>query len=130
MSDTVLVALIAGGMPFLGTVVTVIVTAIGNRKALGAKVDRVEEKVDNHIKGEDRKDAIQTRARILRFRNDIRAGSSFDEDYWNAIMRDITNYQNYCKKDQDFPNEICLHAITFIENKYDELLASGGFAQD
>ena len=130
MSDVVIVALISGGLPLIGTIVTVLVTAIGNRKALSKEVKDVKKTVEEHIEDNKKDSAVQARARILRFRNDLRHGNSFDEDYWNAILRDITDYNNYCDSHPKFPNEICLHAISFIEKKYDELLYINGFEID
>ena len=130
MSDAVMVALISGGMALLGTVITTIVSGIGNRKALTKEIHDTRDELREHIEDDKKDSAVQSRARILRFRNDLRHGNSFDEDYWNAILRDITDYKTFCADHPNFPNEICLHAIAFIERRYDELLDSNGFEAD
>ncbi len=128
MSDTVLVALISGGVTLIGTMITVFANALKTRKESNNRLDKIESKLDGHIKADERESATQCRSRILRFCNDVRRGLEFTKDFWDTIMIDITFYSTYTAKNPDFKNQVCVHAVEYLENKYDELLETNGFA--
>ena len=127
MSDTVLVALIGGFVPLIGTIITVLSNAAKTRKENNSRLDKIESKIDSHIASDAKESAVMCRSRILRFANDVRRGLDFSKDYWDTIMIDITDYQKFTSEHPDFRNAVCLHAIKMLEDSYDELLANNSF---
>lgn len=127
MSDTVLVAMISGGMTLIGTMITVFTNALKTRRENNERLDKIEKKIDSHIEADEKESAVMCRSRILRFANDVRRGLDFSKDYWDTIMIDITDYQNYTGEHPDFKNAVCMHAIKMLEDEYDRLLTKNSF---
>lgn len=130
MSETVILALISGAFTLCGTIVTVLSSAAKTRREQNNRLDVMEEKLDMHISDGKRESAVQTRQRILRYSNDVRRGIEFSLECWESVLIDITSYKVYVAENPDFKNEICVHAIDFLLNKYDTLLETNGFAPD
>ena len=127
MSDTVIVALISGGVTLIGTMITVFTNALKTRKENNNRLDKIEAKIDSHIEADEKESAVMCRSRILRFANDVRRGLDFSKDYWDTIMIDITEYGKYTSAHPDFKNAVCLHAIKMLETEYDRLLTENSF---
>ena len=127
MSDTVIVALISGGLPLVGTIITVVITAIGNRKKLGQKIDGVEAKLNAHIKEEEWTNAKQMRIRILRFYDEICQGKLHSENHFEEILDDVDAYESFCKAHADYINNKGEIAMRNIKRTYDKLKKKGAF---
>ena len=60
-------------------------------------ITKLDEKIDK-LDGElNERDAIAYRVRILKFMDEIIEGWEHSKDSYNQIMRDITDYLQYCE---------------------------------
>lgn len=96
-------------------------------KELDLKIDAVDKKTELLSKKEDMKTAVQCRARILRFGDEILHGVQHSKEHFDSVLLDITDYQQYCCTHEDFANHVTLHTTKKIEAVYQHLLDTGGF---
>ena len=127
MSDAVQVAIISGIFTLIPTLLAIYQSAKKSRKEVNDKIDALDKKLGNHIKEDEWGTMRQTRARILRFANDICKGDKFSEEYWTNILDDIDDYEQYCKTHSDFRNNKGVLAMKFIKEEYVEANKSSYF---
>lgn len=82
------------------------------------QINEINAKLDGHIKDGKEENAITRRARILRFNDEIRIGQRHTKEHFNQILKDITDYNNYCRDNEDFKNEQAVEAIEHIRRVY------------
>lgn len=90
------------------------------------KLDRIERKLDNHIKEDDQRDAIQCRVRIISFADDLRQGIERSKSSYDQCLADIDNYDKYCKT-TDFRNGITTASEDYIKESYRKHLSNNDF---
>lgn len=121
-------------------VITVIVAIIGSNALWGflqfllerkdKKKDRSEkileaiQKINNKI---DQRTAIACRIRILKFMDEIIEGWEHSKDSYNQIMRDITDYLQYCDDHPQFLNHQTDATIERLKKDYEQRLATNNF---
>lgn len=90
--------------------------------ALNVTVDKNKEEV-----GEDR--AKNLRRIILEFGDDLYAypEKGHTKEWFDAILRTITEYLNYCSTHPDFKNEQAVMTIEHIRNVYQEMCEKHSF---
>lgn len=94
-----------------------------------AELSSTRKKLDAHIAADDKRNADQIRARILRFNNElIRELPHTKEDFIN-VLADIDDYEAYCRQHPEYKNSRALHAITNIGKNYDKRLEKHDFAE-
>jgi hypothetical protein len=64
--------------------------------------------------------ADTARYRILRFEDEIRHGSKHTEEHFNQILLDIDQYEKYCAKHKDYPNNRAVSSIAKIKKTYEK----------
>jgi len=86
------------------------------------KLDEHEEKINTLILKDkvqdeeaEKKDALAARRRILRFADEIRRKERHSEEYFNNILDDIKDYQNYCDTHPGFKNDKAIMSIEIID---------------
>lgn len=84
--------------------------------------DDVEKRFDQMDRKVDDSKAIQARARILRFNDEVQTGHTFSEGAWSQTKRDIFDYEAHCNKYPDFPNGEAVSAINNLRIVHEELL--------
>ena len=52
----------------------------------------------------DRREAIQSRVRILKFADELREERKHSKDSFDQVLADITEYDKYCKTHPEFKN--------------------------
>lgn len=124
----------------LELVVTVIVAIIGSNALWGFMqflLERKDKKKDcskkileeiqkiNHKL--DQRTAIACRIRILKFMDEIIEGWEHSKDSYNQIMRDITDYLQYCDDNPQFLNHQTDATIERIKKDYEQRLATNDF---
>lgn len=127
MSDAVQVAIISGLFTLIPTLIAIFQSAKKNREKINNKIDAMDKKLDNHIKEDEWGTMKQVRSRILRFSNDVCRGEHFSEEYWNNILDNIDDYEQYCKVHSDFLNNKGELAIKFIKDEYLEVKKNNTF---
>lgn len=84
--------------------------------------EEVERRFDQMERKVDDSKAIQARARVLRFNDEVQTGSVFSRSAWSQTQRDIADYEAHCEKYKDFPNGEANSAIINLRHVYGELL--------
>lgn len=108
-------------------------TAIG--KAIGKAINNeVIEKVDNldsevkSLKSEVAENvAVDCRARILRFGDEVLHGERHTKDHFEQILRDIKKYELYCEEHPKFENNVTELTSTRIAEIYKHCLDTNDF---
>lgn len=121
-------------------VITVIVTIIGSnalwgflqfllerkdkKKDCSKKILEAIQKINDKI---DQRTAIGCRIRILKFMDEIIEGWEHSKDSYNQIMRDITDYLQYCDDHPQFLNHQTDATIEHIKKDYEQRLTTNDF---
>lgn len=91
------------------------------------KLDKLEamqtetrQRLDEHIRVDDERNADLHRTYILRFNMELRRGMQHTDEDFNEILYNIKCYEQYCKDHPEYQNNRAVHAIKHIENAYDE----------
>ena len=93
------------------------------KAAQKSNTDRLTE----HIRMDDRRNADERRARILRFNNELIRDIPHTKEEFIDILADIDDYEKYCKINPDYKNNRAIHAIANIGRVYDERLQKHDF---
>ena len=67
------------------------------------------------------------RAKIIRFGSEIRTRQRHSKDYFDEIMNDITEYEQYCNEHQEFKNNITASTVKLIVQTYEKGLRENDF---
>ncbi len=71
---------------------------------------------------------VQSRIRILQFADDLYLGEPrHGKGHFDQIMKDITDYNDYCESHPKFENDITDSSIRIIKEKYEEHLRKNDF---
>lgn len=70
------------------------------------KVESVEKEMKDIKANISEQAAIDCRARILRFGDEVLHKERHTKEHFDQILRDITSYDNYCREHPDFENHI------------------------
>lgn len=124
----------------LELVITIIVAIIGSNALWGflqfllerkdkkndcsKKILEAIQKINNKI---DQRTAIGCRIRILKFMDEIIEGWEHSKDSYNQIMRDITDYLQYCDDHPQFLNHQTDATIERIKKDYEQRLTTNDF---
>ena len=84
------------------------------KEEMEGRFDQIDRKVDDSA-------AIQARARVLRFSDEVQTGRKFSRNAWNQTFQDITDYEAHCKKHKDFKNSQAVEEIANVRIVYKEL---------
>ena len=71
--------------------------------------------------------AVNSRARILRFGDEMMRDERHSRESWDQVIEDITKYERYCKDHPLFPNGKTVETIKFIRSNYAERLEKHDF---
>lgn len=93
------------------------------KKAQQANSDRLNE----HIRIDDERNADEHRARILRFNNELVRDIPHTKEEFIDILSDIDEYERYCKQYSEYKNNRAVHAIANIGRVYDDRLEKHDF---
>lgn len=124
----------------LELIITVIVAIIGSnalwgflqfllerkdkKKDYSREILEAIQKINDKI---DQRTAIGCRIRILKFMDEIIEGWEHSKDSYNQIMRDITDYLQYCDDHPQFLNHQTDVTIERIKKDYEQRLATNDF---
>ena len=112
-----------------------------NDKVLDA-IDRLDGKINDLEKSiaivdqkSDRRNAVVTRVRILRFEDELQEGKKHSKDSWDQVISDCDSYDLYCHGDgtdehpghPDFKNGQTEATVKHIRHLYDERIEKGDF---
>lgn len=112
------ILLSGGGLFVLLTLIELTPIKINPWKALGRaigraingevldKVDALETDVQSIKDDIEEQSAINCRARILRFGDEVLHGDAHSKDHFDQTLRDIDAYEKYCAEHPDFSNNV------------------------
>ena len=89
-------------------------------QGIDSRVQRLEGTVEEQA-------AVQARARILRFEEEIRRHIDHTKDNFDSVLKDCKNYERYCQTHPDFQNGVTEPAINHIRQNYQERLERNDF---
>ena len=119
---TVIVAII--GSNALWGFIQFLVERKDKKKDCSKKILEAIQKIDDKL---DQRTAIGCRIRILKFMDEIIEGWEHSKDSYNQIMRDITDYLQYCDEHPQFLNHQTDATIERLKKDYEQRLATNDF---
>ncbi len=104
-------------------------TTIGNwlNKNLLKRLDDIDVRVIRLDKRVSEQAAINARARILRFGDEILMGEKHSKEHFDSILRETAVYERYCEENSGFENGVTELTIERIKDVYKERLEKGDF---
>lgn len=85
------------------------------------------DKLDEHIRIDDERDADMRRQRILRFNADLMKGDDYNHEYFAEMLVEIDGYESYCEAHPNYKNNRAVMAIANIKRVYKEHAKNGDF---
>ena len=136
---TIIVALIGGG--FVGLIEFLIRRRDEKNdktKEIVQKIDTLDAKVDMkfaELKGEmsamkeneDFRWADNKRSHILKFDDELRTKQKHSLEYFDDILRDIDEYEDFCKEHDKYSNSKAVDAVEHIKKVYRECKDENSF---
>ena len=96
-------------------------------KKVDERFNELDKKIDQVDKKGDERNAIASRVRILRFRDEMLEGRSHTHDSFQQVLTDVDEYENYCTKNPSFRNNQTASTIEHIKHNYSERLEKHDF---
>ena len=95
------------------------------------RMDELEKKIDNMKISEEEKEqlkeALAARRRILRFNDELLLKIKHSKEMFNDILKDITDYDNYCRTHPDFKNRKSVFAEENVTRAYQDCMENNSF---
>ena len=89
--------------------------------------ESTSDRLNEHIRMDDERNADEHRAKILRFNNELIRDLPHTKEEFIDILADIDQYEQYCRQHPDYKNNRAVHAIANIGRVYDERLQKHDF---
>ena len=100
-------------------------------RAINGEVLEKVNKIDNDVRELKEDDAEQwaslSRSHILRFGDELLHGVAHSKEHFDQILVDISKYENYCKANPDYFNNIANATIKQIKKNYQKCLEDNSF---
>jgi hypothetical protein len=84
-------------------------------------------RLETHINTNEKQEADNCRTRILRFNNELIREIPHTREEFVEVLKDIDDYERYCREHKDYANGRAVHAIANIGRVYDERLEKHDF---
>lgn len=94
-----------------------------------ATQEETRERLESHINTNEKREADNCRARILRFNNELIREIPHTKEEFVEVLKDIDDYERYCREHKDYANGRAVHAIANIGRTYDQRLEKHDFIQ-
>lgn len=85
-----------------------------------ATLERIEGKLDAHIRADEEDNTKQCRTQFLIFADELSRGIHHSKEHFEAITELVDDYDRYCKAHPDFPNSKARAAEKLIKDTYQE----------
>lgn len=89
--------------------------------------EETKERLDEHIRTDDDRNADFHRARILQFNNELLREIPHTREDFIEILSEVDFYENYCGSHPQYKNNRAVHAVSNIKRCYDERLQKHDF---
>lgn len=94
-------------------------------------MDELEKKIDNMKISNDEKnqlkEALAARRRILRFNDELLQKVRHSKEMFDDILKDITDYDNYCRTHPNFVNKKAVFAEQNVSKAYQKCMEENDF---
>lgn len=107
--------------PIITALLTLLFTALKDKNG---KLAKIEQKLDEHIRVDDERNAVQCRIRIVRFAEEIRERTPHQERY-QQIFEDCRIYNSYCEEHPNFKNEVTVESEKLIREDFHKHFEAG-----
>ena len=105
-----------------------VIEAIENLdKKVDERFNTLDKKIEIVDKKGDERNAISSRVRILRFADEMMENRKHSKDAWSQLLVDCDIYEDYCKVNEDFRNNITSATISYLKANYTERLEKHDF---
>lgn len=84
-------------------------------------------RLDEHIRIDDDRNADTHRSRILHFNTELLRGNKHTQEDFVEVLTEIDFYEHYCREHPDYENNRAVLAIENIKRVYKDLMENGGF---
>ena len=95
------------------------------------RMDELEKKIDQMKISEEEKchlkEALAARRRILRFNDELLQKVRHSKEMFDDILKDITDYDNYCRTHPDFVNQKAVFAEQNVGKAYKKCMEDNDF---
>ena len=95
--------------------------------AVKTSQQEARERLEAHITTDERREADHCRTRILHFNNELLREIPHTREEFLEILKDIDEYERYCREHKDYANGRAVHAIANIGRVYDERMKKHDF---
>lgn len=95
---------------------------------LSSKIDKVDLKLEKHIKESDERDLRKRRESILDFASAVGNGRSYSKEQYEQMLRECDEYTQYCHE-KEFINSVADESIKLIKTAYSQHLHANDFLQ-
>lgn len=89
-------------------------------KSIKEDLGNIHKELDETNDREERREANNTRNRILRFDDELRRKIDHSEEFFTQILDDVTFYRTYCDGHKSYPNDKADSAMQNIREVYDK----------
>lgn len=117
----IIVVIVSSGAFF--SFIQFMLTRYDNKKNIEKKIDKVSSEVSVLSERLEEHKATLARTHILRFADELRAGTH-SREYFEQQLQDIDTYNRYCESHPDFANGLTRMASKFIKDEYMRLYLS------
>lgn len=99
----------------------IVLTNNYNCQTMQTRLNEIEKK-------QDMQSADRIRTHVLNFAEDLRRGNSRTKEDFDLLLKEDELYEELMEK-YDIKNHVYVHAIKFVNKKYDEYTENDGFAK-
>lgn len=96
-------------------------------KEVKATQEETQKRLETHISTDEERETDHCRTRILRFNNELLREIPHTKEEFVEVLKDIDDYERYCRDHPDYANGRAVHAIANIGRVYDERLQKHDF---
>lgn len=91
------------------------------------KVDKIESDFSQFKYDRERDRAKSARTRVLRFGDELLHDVRHSKEHFDDALRDITEYENYCKDHPEFENDQMVITSQHLKQTYQKCLENHSF---
>ena len=91
------------------------------------EVKQLKKELNEMKETEDMRNAKAARSRVLRFGDELTHDVHHTKEHFDDVLRDITDYNNYCDTHPNFENDQMHETAEYIKTIYRECLKNHSF---
>lgn len=100
-----------------------------NQTEIRTNQTEIQRKLEEHIETDDIRHADGLRVAILKFNLELIRGIKHTHEDFSEVLRQIDEYEQYCRAHEKYPNSKAVYAIGNIKRVYKDRLKKRDFAE-